>query len=662
MSVARKNLMLGTAGHVDHGKTALVKALTGCDTDTLAEEKRRGLTIDLGFAPWRMADGRVVGIVDVPGHVDFVRNMVAGAHGIDIVILVVAADDGVMPQTREHLDILSLMGLRHGLVALTKIDLVAPEMRELVSEDIRGLLAGTFLEGAPICPMSNVTGEGYEGFFDALNQQVAACEGRADAGLFRAWVSDVFTIRGFGTVVTGIPTSGVVRVGDRLCLLPAGSFGRVRRLEVYGEDATVGRAGECVALNLSDFDHESIHRGMVLCESEALQPVTMAEAELQILPTISAHVKDYAEVHFHIGTAVVLARLALLEGGDLTPGQRQMVQVRLAKPLALAPGERFVIRANVAGPKQSGLTTIGGGRVLGVSNVRLRRKRPWTLAALAARKEVMDDPLCWCELMLYEAGQPSSLAALADRCLLHPEELSPLLQSLRAMGRLVEADSGVVVHREVMQAAAGKMLEAIKAFHVADPQRVGIDRECLFGSLGGEGSFQELALQALERAGQVAVIETRVAAAGWSPRLFASDLALCDRLAQSLQRAGYARPTGEELAATVGESPERVQAMLGVLVDRGVAVELTKGLVVHREAVVAAQPVALELLARGPSFSTMQFRDALGVSRKYAVPLLDDLDKTHFTVREGHDRTAGAGARDRLLAEVNGSRTHLGLC
>ena len=257
MTAFRRNIMLGTAGHVDHGKSALVKLLTGCETDTLAEEKQRGLTIDLGFAPCQLADKRVVGIVDVPGHVDFIRNMVAGAHGIDVVIFVVAADDGIMPQTHEHLHILTLMGLRHGLVALTKIDLVDAARRDFVIQDLRRLLAKTFLAKAPICPLSNITGEGFDGFFDSLNEVVDACGDRPCSGRFRLWVEDVFTIRGSGTVITGIPTRGRVRPGDELHLLPAGLSGHVRRMQVYGEDATEGRAGECVALNIPELDHRS---------------------------------------------------------------------------------------------------------------------------------------------------------------------------------------------------------------------------------------------------------------------------------------------------------------------------------------------------------------------------------------------------------------------
>ena len=310
----RKNIMLGTAGHVDHGKTALVKLLTGCETDTLEEEKQRGLTIDLGFAPCRLSDERVVGVVDVPGHVDFIRNMVAGAHGIDVVIFVVAADDGIMPQTLEHLHILTLMGLRHGVVALTKVDLVDAGRREFVVRDLGRLLAGTFLAEAPVCPVSNVTGEGLRRVLrHVLNRVVSACEARPCHGLFRVWVEDVFTIRGSGTVVTGIPTSGTVRPGDTLRLPDLGLTGRVRKLQVYGEDADEGRAGECVALNLPELDHERVRRGMVLCGSESLEAVHLFEAELRLLESVPTPIKDGAEVQLHVGTASGQAGVAMLE-------------------------------------------------------------------------------------------------------------------------------------------------------------------------------------------------------------------------------------------------------------------------------------------------------------------------------------------------------------
>jgi selenocysteine-specific elongation factor len=648
MSAPRKNIMLGTAGHVDHGKSALVKLLTGCETDTLAEEKQRGLTIDLGFAPCRLADDRIVGVVDVPGHVDFIRNMVAGAHGVDVVIFVVAADDGIMPQTREHLHILTLMGLRHGLVALTKIDLVEAERREAVIEDLRRLLAGTFLENAPISSISNITGEGYEGFFDALNQVVTACEDRSSAGVFRVWVEDVFTIHGPGTVITGIPSSGLVRIGDPLTLLPAGLAGHVRRMQVYGDDATEARAGECVALNLPELGHDQVRRGMVLCASDAVAPVTMAEAELRILDSVKGKVEDFVEAHLHVGTASVLARVAMLERTEMTAGQRQMVQLRLAEPLPLVPGDRFVVRANLPAQDQTGLATIGGGRILGVSNVRLRRMKSWTLSSLAARRDALDDPARWCELMLRESGLPLPVSDLQKMCLLRPEEMTAILEKLRASGRVVSLPGGALTHRAVVEAAAAKMLAAVTSFHTANPQRAGLAREELLSLVGGPANICELAAASLVSAKRIERQGTVFTQAGWSARITDRDQQLSERISEAFQGAGWAGPAAADLATTLSEPLVRVEKMIKLLVEKAVLVRLDERLCIHHDALEAAKQEALRLFGLKRSFSTMEFRDALGVSRKHAVPLLDYLDKVRFTVRSGHDRTPGVEARKLL--------------
>ena len=648
MNGRRKNIMLGTAGHVDHGKTALVKLLTGCETDTLAEEKQRGLTIDLGFAPCRLADDRIVGVADVPGHVDFIRNMVAGAHGLDVVIFVVAADDGIMPQTHEHLHILTLMGLRHGVVALTKIDLVEPARRQQVTEDLRRLLTGTFLADAPICPISNTTGEGFDGFFDALNQVVNACEDRPSTGVFRVWVEDVFTIRGSGTVVTGIPSRGMVRTGDELRLLPPGSRGHLRRMQVYGADASEARAGECVAMNLPELDHLALRRGMVLTSSDDVPIVTMAEAELRLLGSVKGKIEDFLEAHLHVGTASVLARVAMLELAEMSAGQQQMVQLRLAEPLPLAPGDRFVLRANVGAQGQSGLVTIGGGRILGTSNTRLRRKKPWTLNSLAARREALDDPARWCELMLRESGEPLPPRDLQSKCLLRSEEIALLVESLRSQGRVVPTSSGRLTLAAIVEETAARLLDAVKTFHRANPQRSGLSREELLSAVGGSAEIFELAAESLMNTRLLDRVGTVFAQPGWRAQLADPDQRLSDQVAATFQSAGWAGPTPTELAASLAQPLPRIEKMMGLLAERAVLVRLDARTFVHRDALESAKTVVLRLFAQKPSFSTMAFRDALGVSRKYAVPLLDYLDKTRFTVRSGHDRAPGVEAKKLL--------------
>ncbi len=655
MSATRRNIMLGTAGHVDHGKSALVKLLTGCETDTLAEEKERGLTIDLGFARCQLADKRVVGVVDVPGHVDFIRNMVAGAHGIDVVIFVVAADDGIMPQTHEHLHILTLMGLRHGLVALTKTDLVDDARRDYVTRDLRRLLAETFLANAPICPISNITGEGYDGFFDSLNQTVEACGDRSCTGPFRLWVEDSFTIRGAGTVVTGIPTHGRIRPDDELRLLPADLSGHVRRMQVYGENATEGNAGECVALNIPELDPEAARRGTVLCGANGFETVAMAEAELQLLKSIPGKIEDNFEVQFHVGTASISARLAMLNETTMTGGQRQFVQLRLASPLPLVPGERFVVRANISATGSSGLTTIGGGQILGLSNTRLRRKKQWTLDLLSARRDAIGDPLRWCEQMVKESEGPATIASLQTKCWSRAEEITGALEKLRAENRVVavggsDASSQLRwIHQETIRNTAERLLATVQAFHTANPQRAGIGRDELLALLKANPDILEAAADSLLQSKQIERNGALLAQAGWNARVPDRDRTLCEQIAIRLQQAGWTPPNLEELAVALNEPLPRVATMARLLSERGMVMKLDDRIWMHRDAVEAGKQTALKLFRRAPAFSTMDFRDALGVSRKFAVPLVDYLDKIRFTVRSGNNRTPGVEAR-KLLA------------
>ncbi len=648
MPTQHVNITLGTAGHVDHGKTMLVKMLTGCETDRLKAEKERHLTIELGFAPCRMADERIVGIVDVPGHVDFIRNMVAGAHGVDVVLLVVAADDSIMPQTREHLDILTLMGCRTGLVALTKIDLVDEALKEMALAEVREFLVGTFLESAPLCPVSSVTGEGVDALLKALNRVVDACEPHETAGLFRVWVERVFSLRGVGTVVSGIPTSGQVRVGDRVRVVPGGQTGRVRGLQVYGETAEVGRAGECTALNLSDLSADDVGRGRVLAGDDAFETVTMAEADLRLLPHGRAPLKDYAQVHLHVGTAEVMANLALLDARTLAPGEVRPVQLRLAEPVPLAPGDRFIIRGSMAGLAGGRITTLGGGRVLGASNRRLRRNRPWTLRTLAERGQAIDSPEAWAAVALKEAGEPLSPQDLARRAGLAPAALDPLLARLRNSGTVLDAKGGRVVHREVVEQAAGRIAQALDAFHAANPLRDGMEEPALASASRTRPGVFPLALARLLADGQLERRGPVLALAGRGARLSEADRALKDRIARTLEEAGLAPPTVEALAETVGEPPDRAESLVRLLVDEGTLVHVGEGLVMHASAVETAKGVALDLFRTAGGFSTVAFRDALGTSRKFAVPLLDYFDTLRLTVRQGSQRTPGAGAKERL--------------
>ena len=638
----RKNIMLGTAGHVDHGKTALVKVLTGCNTDTLAVEKERGLTIELGFAPCQMNDERIVGIIDVPGHANFIRNMVAGAHGIDVVIFVVAADDGVMPQTREHLDILTLMGVRHGLVALTKIDLVDDALREMAIDDVRGYLQGTFLGGAPICPVSNITGAGYDGLLGALNEAVTQSAQRAESGLFRMWVERSFSIKGFGTVASGIPVSGRAEPGESLTVLPVNRRARLRQLEVYGRHADEGRSGECVALNLDDVDLDDLPRGSLLCAAGAFEPVEMAEAVLTLLPSSRRALPDYAEVHLHVGTGDVMAHVALLEGEPISPGGSALVQLRMAAPMPVAAGDRFVIRAPAG--ERGVLTTIGGGRILDTSNRRLRRNRPWTLAALRARQAALGDDSQWCSVVLAESQTPVTSEELAHSSHLPPEQVEHLLTEL-ADARAIGARW---LHATVLSQAGERIASALQAFHEHNPMRDGADANELRAAADLDADVFHVALEHLlaenvaEHHGGVVALTGREAAVS------DEDRALCKRLEQILRDAHLEPPLPAELAGQLDVNLDKLDELLRLLADQQLTYRLDEKVVMHRDAIAAAEEVVLGLFAKASGFSTMEFRDALGVSRKFAVPLLDYFDTVKLTVRRSNRRTPGVAATERL--------------
>ncbi len=645
MASRPKNIMLGTAGHVDHGKTSLVKILTGCDTDRLAAEKQRGLTIELGFAPCKMADERIVGIVDVPGHAGFIRNMVSGAHGIDVVILVIAADDGVMPQTREHLDILTLMGVKHGFVALTKIDMVDAEMRELAAEDVREFVEGTFLDGKPICPVSNITGEGFDVLQRTLNESVNTCHSHETQGVFRLWIERSFHVRGFGTIVSGIPVSGSVSVGDELQLAGGNKTGRVRGLEVYGRQAEHGLAGQCVAINITDIPPESLSAGQLLCEPGLIEPVAMAEAELFVLPSASKPMKDYFEAHLHVGTVSEMCKVAMLEGRPIEAGGRELVQLRLAKPVALVPGERFVVR----GPGGSGqLTTVGGGRILDTSNIRLRRNRPWTIQRLRRRLDAIDDPTAWCSAVLRESQKPATASELSQSCMIQPSRVAEILAQLAKKEFTKELPSGKWIHADVLQHTADAVCDVLRQFHEANPTRAGMTEADIESSIGFERALVSAAVGVLQANGKVEVRGDLLAIPGSGQYLSPEAKELCDRLEHILRDAKLQPPIPADLAAMLGIDEQTFDDIVTLLADGQTVCKLDAKVIMHADAIAIARQAVLDMFRKSGSFQTMEFRDALGVSRKYAVPLLDYFDSMKLTTRSANRRRPGAEARKLL--------------
>ena len=638
----RDNFMIGTAGHVDHGKTALVQLLTGCDTDTLREEKERGLTIDLGFAPCRLDDERIIGIVDVPGHEKFIRNMVAGATGIDLALLVVAADDGVMPQTVEHLDVLLLLGVRHGLVALTKIDLVDAEMVEIATDEIHDLLRGTALEGAPICPVSSQTLDGLGALRDALSAAAGQCEPRPVDGIFRLAAERAFSAKGFGTVATGIPCSGRVELGDTLevfDLRGRSRRSRVRHLEVYGHEAQEGMSGQCVALNLADLALEEVGRGCVVATPGYVEPMEFLEVALRLVarPRVRP-LKNRTEVHFHTGTMTTVGRLAFLDDTKaMEPGAEAVAQIRLQHPLVVGTGDRFVIRAQDA---KSGLRVVGGGRIVGTCGRRLKR-RAWVAESLRRWEAALADPARLLAEAVREARTGVVPAEAARTALLPQDAAARLGQQLLEQGVVLQTSSGNWLHREHVQAMLGDLCERVAAFHAAQPQHVGPSRAALRAQLEWPPDVFACVLEHGVAQTKLALQEDWVRLPTHEVAVSDDDRALQEQAERLLREAGFRPPQAQELGQQLGLSADGARDLLVRLAQRSVAVQVADDLWFHRDAVVQAAALARRAFAERGAFTTMDFRDLLGTSRKYAVPLIDYFDALGLTHRSGNRRSPG---------------------
>jgi selenocysteine-specific elongation factor len=628
------NITIGTAGHVDHGKTALVRCFTGCETDRLKEEQERGMSIELGFAPCTVA-GLQLGIVDVPGHEDFVKTMVAGAGGMDGVILVVAADDGVMPQTREHLDILTLLGIRHGLVALTKIDRVDAEHREIARLDVADFVRGTFLEGAPIVPLSNTSGEGFEQFYEALAALVGSIRPKAADGVFRLPVERAFSVPGYGTVVAGIPLAGSARTGDEVVLLPGGATGRIRRIEVYGHTSDTVLAGQCAAINLGHWDHHAIHRGNTVATPGYFAPHEWYAASLRLLPRTRLALKNGSEVRFHTGTSEVTAVVYAVQGSRMEGGNDYLVQLRTAEPVVAGPGDRFVVR------RLSPVETIGGGMILETTAGRLKRNRPQVIDDLRERAQAVPDDRRFVEYCLRKApARAAGPAELAARAKLPQDRLGAILTELVGQQKAMLLGPGLYMHHDTAQECAAAMLQAIEEFHRRFPESPGIQPDELRQSCGLEKSVLEGLVAMLAGQGRLAQRSGRLASPRHQATFSDEDSRRLEKIEGLFRQAAFSPPSPEEIAAQTGEPAAAVRKAVGILREHGRLVQV-EDLWFHREAVDRARQLLLEHFRREGRLESVDFKYLLNTTRKFALPLLDYFDRIGVTRRSGNTRFLG---------------------
>jgi selenocysteine-specific elongation factor len=640
-----KRVVVGTAGHIDHGKSSLVRALTGIDPDRLREEKRRGITIELGFAHLALPDGTVAGVVDVPGHERFVRAMAAGAGGIDLVVLVVAADEGVMPQTREHLDICRLLGVPRGLVAVTKSDLLpglGADWLPLLEQDIREATKGTFLEGAAVLPVSSATGEG----LDELRAEIVRLAGEvterpADGPVFLP-IDRAFSMKGFGTVVTGTLLSGQIAEGDEAALLPSPPGApslRVRSVQVHGKAAPRALAGQRTAVNLPGIEPTAVARGQALVHAGVVPPSSMLDAEVTLLAAAPRPLKHRAKLLLHVGTAQVPAAVALLDRAELRPGETAFAQLRLGAPVAALPGQRFILRGFAVLEGRG--KTVGGGRVLAVAAPRRRRGRPEATRQLEVLAR--GDPDARVAAVLEMAGPAGlDLPGLVGRTALAPKAAQGALDRLGAKGGAVlfDRERRAYVGGPVAQELARRLLAAADAFHAAHPLAAGVGREELRGSLPpitDPRLFQRLLAQLAEK-GELVVQGDQVRRKGHAAASGADAGALKEKVAQALAHGGLTPAWLTELPLLVGGAPADVQAVLKLLLAEGRVVRASAELWFDAGAVGALRERLVAFLRERREISTQEFKDLVGATRKHVIPLAEYFDREKVTLRVGEKR------------------------
>ena len=623
--------VIGTAGHIDHGKTAMVRRLTGVDTDRLPEEKKRGISIDLGFAPLTTPAGVRVGIVDVPGHERFVKNMLAGVGGIDLVLLVIAADEGVMPQTREHFAIVKLLGIPRGVIVLTKSDLVERDWLDEVARDARALVVGSPLEQAPIVEFSAVTGAGEPELLEEIDRQLAATSERDSAEGARLPIDRVFTVEGFGTVVTGTLWRGAIRTGDSLEVLPQGVSVRVRRAQVHGETVDQAQAGQRTAVALHGIERESLARGDWLVAPGSLSPSHVLDVRFELLPDMPREWPANTRVRFHLGASEIIGRLVLLESVAVAPGASALAQMRLEKPAVAARGDRFVIR------QYSPSRTIGGGSVIHPV-AKKRHRHDLGLESLAVHESGSLEARLLEQLE--KETRPASVETLAKVV------GAPVVETQAALARLAEVHELVVtpdaryVAEARWDAARGAIEHEVRAYAEKHPARYGVMKGELKSGLKSkiESTMFDAAFAALiaesvvEQRGE----HVRPADTPWEPP--AEMITALESVERDLEAAGYAVPETPVWQAKLGTRAAEVAAM-GFFLGR--LVRVSQDLTYSAKQMERLRETLTAWFTKQPSLTVANFRELTGASRKYAVPLLEHCDRVGWTIRAGDERRAG---------------------
>ncbi|MBM4070478.1 MAG: selenocysteine-specific translation elongation factor [Planctomycetes bacterium] len=640
-----RDLILGTAGHIDHGKTSLIKALTGIDCDRLPEEKARGITIDIGFARLEIGDFHL-GIVDVPGHERFVKNMLAGATGIDLALLVVAADDSVMPQTREHLEILKLLGLRHGVIAITKSDLVDETTLEVVELEIWELVKGCFLENAPLVRTSAQSGLGIPELKAAIASACTRVERHTEQEWFRLAIDRSFIVQGHGTVVTGSVTAGGVRVGDEVDWLPKGMRVRVRSLQNHDQPVEEIRRGQRAAINLAGVHHEDVVRGQELATPGYLQPSRVMTVRLFCLPEVKKAIKHRATVRFHIGTAEIMGALSLLDCDSVQPGTWALAQIFLEDPGTATWGQPFIIR----GP--SATLTLGGGQVLQPVARKIRRRH----YEMLERIELLwsGDPEQRALAVAWLGGFAGfTLADLVRGANLAPDQAQATIERLREAGKLVQVAIGparqIILHADMIRQLDDRILAALALLHEQNPLMTSHDRQKVQAQLDyvGDESLVHAAVERLIKLKQIVGDLRRIARADYKPKLSASLRKLKAKVVAAYMEGGCQPPDIASFATQAGGNAASMKDLFEVCVAEGLLTPIADGLFLHSDIETDLRARVAGKLREGAGMTVAEIRDLLGTTRKFAVPICEYLDRIGVTRRENDLRFLGTAVTSK---------------
>lgn len=633
-----KHIIVGTAGHVDHGKTMLVKALTGQDTDRLKEEKARGISIELGFAPLSLPSGKRVAIIDVPGHEKFVKNMLAGVGGIDLVMMIIAADEGVMPQTKEHLNIIDLLHIPNGIIVITKADLVDEEWLDLVMEEVREAVKGSVLADAPMVAVSSATKQGLDNLLDLLETAVNAVEPKSQVGPFRMAVDRVFSSTGFGTVVTGTLSSGQVRVGDVVQLLPTGKEVRVRTIQVHGHKEEIAMAGQRVALNLSGIEVEEVARGSVLAKVGAFDGSFRVDAYLELLADAEKNMENRQRIRFHLGTKESLGRVTLLDRDELKPGEGAFVQIVLEEPVVAGRKDRFVIRS------YSPMITIGGGEVVDPHPMKHKRFSAEVMQQLETKQRGTPEELLLQHLEKHanqlltvaEAGETSGAdQSTWENTLVNLEE-AQLIERIHGDGKVF------VVAKNVIETWVQLVQKFLQEYHRQYPLRFGLAKEELRSRYFSQFSNKvfNVLLNYWQTQGLIKVMDQLVAHAEFTP---SPEGAVAQKLVDiqgALINGKFQPPSWSELMSSLAVDVEQGEELMQYLLAQGIIVKLDDDMYFHQQVLNEGVQLVKEYLAEHGELQLGQARDILNSSRKYVLPLLEYMDRSRITRRIGDKRVS----------------------